>query len=513
MATNIAEFISILRRIRDEIYPDITATYDDAVLLKQAIDAGQLNLDQDLAAFAIQYQNFIIVSGQAAVNANNALASSTAAGLSASSATTSANNASASASIAVSKSNEIKAISAQANTLIAGESASASYNPSDGKLTFGIPAGAKGDKGDNFVVNAVGLTTDRALYDGQNTGFSFLDISLSLIYFKLSSTSGNWSTGSPFGKGEKGDIGVNGVGITSVSFVSTTHASGNAGQSGGNDTYRITLSNSNTYDIILHNGIDTNLSNTIALENGTASAGTSTSASRSDHVHPSQTSITGNAGTATKLQNTITIGGVQFTGESSINLPGVNATGNKDTSGNAATATRLQTGRTIGGVNFDGTQNINLPGVNATGNQNTTGASGSCTGSAQNLTTPASGYKHVGVWGVDSINATGAILVNSAFRADRAYAANYADSAGTANSATSITYGAAAYGAAQLPVGEIGTYAFLYFIGSLDPSNNVAGSSLFYADTDSHVATSPTGTWKCMGRISSNGSTVFLRIA
>ena len=42
-------------------------------------------------------------------------------------------------------------------------------------------------------------------------------------------------------------------------------------------------------------------------------------------------------------------------------------------SGNASTATALETARTIGGVSFDGTGNINLPGVNTSGNQNTSG--------------------------------------------------------------------------------------------------------------------------------------------
>ena len=41
--------------------------------------------------------------------------------------------------------------------------------------------------------------------------------------------------------------------------------------------------------------------------------------------------------------------------------------------GNASTATTLATSRNIGGVAFDGAANINLPGVNATGNQDTTG--------------------------------------------------------------------------------------------------------------------------------------------
>jgi hypothetical protein len=47
--------------------------------------------------------------------------------------------------------------------------------------------------------------------------------------------------------------------------------------------------------------------------------------------------------------------------------------------GNAATATTLQTARTIGGVSFNGSANINLPGVNTTGNQNTSGTAANIT--------------------------------------------------------------------------------------------------------------------------------------
>ena len=66
------------------------------------------------------------------------------------------------------------------------------------------------------------------------------------------------------------------------------------------------------------------------------------------------------ADTATALANARTIGGVSFDGTANINLPGVNATGNQDTSGNAATATALETARNIHGVSFDGTGNIDL---------------------------------------------------------------------------------------------------------------------------------------------------------
>ncbi|EFI3750083.1 hypothetical protein HH607_004312 [Escherichia coli] len=88
---------------------------------------------------------------------------------------------------------------------------------------------------------------------------------------------------------------------------------------------------------------------------------------------------TGNAATATRLQTARTIGGVSFNGTANINLPGVNTTGNQDTTGNAATATKLKTARTIGGVSFDGSANINLPGVNAAGNQNTSGNAATAT--------------------------------------------------------------------------------------------------------------------------------------
>jgi hypothetical protein len=79
------------------------------------------------------------------------------------------------------------------------------------------------------------------------------------------------------------------------------------------------------------------------------------------------------AGRASILATARAIGGVSFDGSAPIDLPGVNAAGNQNTSGNAATATKLATARAIGGVNFDGTGSIDLPGVNAAGNQNTSG--------------------------------------------------------------------------------------------------------------------------------------------
>ena len=71
-------------------------------------------------------------------------------------------------------------------------------------------------------------------------------------------------------------------------------------------------------------------------------------------------SLNGNASTATKLQTARSIGGVVFDGSANINLPGVNTTGNQNTTGNAATATKLQTARKISGIPFDGSTDITL---------------------------------------------------------------------------------------------------------------------------------------------------------
>ena len=57
---------------------------------------------------------------------------------------------------------------------------------------------------------------------------------------------------------------------------------------------------------------------------------------------------------------------------------------NQDTTGSAA---KLTTARTIGGVSFDGSANINLPGVNAAGNQDTTGNAATATTTTGNAAT------------------------------------------------------------------------------------------------------------------------------
>lgn len=71
--------------------------------------------------------------------------------------------------------------------------------------------GPEGPVGPSFNADFKGLNSERATFNAQPKGFSFLAMDTGLMYFKLSNTSGDWSTGYPFGKGEKGDTGASGA--------------------------------------------------------------------------------------------------------------------------------------------------------------------------------------------------------------------------------------------------------------------------------------------------------------
>ena len=142
--------------------------------------------------------------------------------------------------------------------------------------------------------------------------------------------------------------------------------------------------------------------------------------------------MTGNADTSTTLATARTIGGVSFDGSANINLPGVNTSGNQDTTGNAATATTLATARTIGGVSFDGSANINLPGVNTSGNQDTSGnaatatTAGTVTTAAQPSITSVGTLTGLTVNG--SVSANTITINNAATNTNHAVTKGYVDS-------------------------------------------------------------------------------------
>lgn len=297
----------------------------------------------ELNAIYADLADILDASNQADIATQKALIATTKATEAAASATTATEQ----AAIASSKANEIKSVTAQAQTLVAGSAATASYNPVDGKLTFGIPQGLKGDKGDSFTVNAVGLLSQRSLYDLQPSGFSFLALDEAYIYFKLSSASADWSLGAPFGKGDKGDTGDTGNSIATVSFVSTTDASGLAAQNGATDTYRITFTDLTTSDFTVYNGKDSDVYMVDLV---------------------GHTSSTTNPHQVTKEQ--VGLGNVDNTSDADkpVSTAQAAALANKlNVSDNAFSASKLNvpraiqlTGSVSGSVEFDGTEDVSI---------------------------------------------------------------------------------------------------------------------------------------------------------
>lgn len=101
--------------------------------------------------------------------------------------------------------------------------------------------------------------------------------------------------------------------------------------------------------------------------NGTASAGSASSVSRSDHVHPLQTTISGNAGSATKLATARTVDGVSFNGTANITHFGVCTTqGNTNPKQVSCTGFTLATGARII-VQFSETNTVVEPTLNVNG--------------------------------------------------------------------------------------------------------------------------------------------------
>lgn len=116
--------------------------------------------------------------------------------------------------------------------------------------------------------------------------------------------------------------------------------------------------------------------------------------------------------TNTKIERTITIGGIEFDGTNNINLPGVNMIGNQDTTGNATSATSFKNPILFGGVEFYGNKDISLAGVNWIGNQDTTGNAATATKFKNTIRiggVPFDGTKSIDLPGVNTIGKVGTV--------------------------------------------------------------------------------------------------------
>lgn len=194
-------------------------------------------------------------------------------------------------------------------------------------------------------------------------------------------------------------------------------------------------------------------------------------------------------------------------------------------SGNADTATKLQTARTIGGVSFDGSANIDLPGVNAAGNQNTSGNAATAS-SATKLATAR------------TITLSGDVSGSTTFdgSANKTITCTVGDNSHTHSSSTitSITSTVAANATAGIAAGAVGSYALLVRAATdspIYPGSTYAGSVLRYSGFLSRASNTssgyyvvpfetPSGTWRAMGSAVTttdsgtfNRGTLFLRIS
>ena len=177
------EFIGLLRDIRDRIYPEISQTKDEIDVIETNIKAMEINV----ATMEANVENI-----QASIHA-----------------------------ITI---GTVTTVSVDANGN--SQDADASYDGATSTLNLSIPVGstgiqgtqgiqgpvgADGIRGDAYEPDAEGLSTERTTYDSEIKTFSFLSIDEGLLFFKLSSTSGDWSEGYPFLQGPEGEKGEDGV--------------------------------------------------------------------------------------------------------------------------------------------------------------------------------------------------------------------------------------------------------------------------------------------------------------
>ena len=99
-----------------------------------------------------------------------------------------------------------------------------------------------------------------------------------------------------------------------------------------------TISSISGDDLILQVGSNGNLkieSNIIPSLSENYDLGDNNNKFRYIYANQINADVSGNASTCARLKEIVKIGGIDFTGEDGINLPGVNMIGNQDTTGNA----------------------------------------------------------------------------------------------------------------------------------------------------------------------------------
>ncbi len=223
--------------------------------------------------------------------------------------------------------------------IVSGSSAellavTASFFKGDGSALTGVVASSA-----NALTAGSGLSA-AGTYDG-GVARTFTVDSGSMLSFYTSSTFNQVS----------GDISITAGGVSAIGSGKVTSAMIVDGTITGTDIAAATVANSNLVNSAITIGTT---STSLGASNTTIVGLVSVTSTGFTGA------LTGNASTATALATARTIGGVSFDGTANINLPGVNSTGNQNTSGNATTATTLATARNINGTSFNGSADITV---------------------------------------------------------------------------------------------------------------------------------------------------------
>ena len=173
-------------------------------------------------------------------------------------------------------------------------------------------------------------------------------------------------------------------------------------------------------------------------------------------------------------------------------------------SGNASTATALETARTIGGVSFDGTANIDLPGVNTTGNQNTSG-------SAATLTTARAIALDGAVTGTANFDGSAGITITTTATSDPTITLSGAvTGSGTLTNLGDVTIATTATADPTLTLaGDLSGSATFTNLGDATLTATIAANSVALGTdtTGNYVAAGATSGSGISGSVSSEGGT------
>lgn len=335
------------------IYDDPTDSLDEVKLSGESADGPSITLNNTVTSTSTTEAataNAVKTAYDAAVTAQNkANAANTAAGQ----AQSTANAANTAAGQAQSTANEAK--SGLANKLDTTGTAAAATKLNTARTIDGVDFNGTAAITHYGTCSTEAATAEKVV---ALAGFKLVTGARVVVRFTVTNTAASPT------------LNVNSTGAKAIQY---RNAAITAGHLAANRVYEFVYDGS-AYELI--GDVDTNTTYTAASAapkaHGSAAVGSSAKYAREDHVHPAQTTVSGNAGTATTLATARTVDGVSFNGSANITHYGTCSTA-------AATAAKTVAlaGFTLGlGAEVTVRFTVTNTAANPTLNVNSTGAKG-----------------------------------------------------------------------------------------------------------------------------------------